>query len=165
MDLTTVSQRWLRDLLWEHFADVPRSPRCPRSGRTFDDMRRAGFELSAFLEIHAPGGGHDPAVLTGRHMQQFAADQLQRERQSLPSLAAKGLHGKQSIVTENTRHAVVRNTRRLLRVGLRRGPAARPGSWVHHRYAAGGRYGPPDTAAVPRRRRPRAGRRDQPAGA
>ncbi len=127
IDLTTVSQQWLRDLLWDHFAGVLRSPRCPRSGRTFDDMRRAGIELSAFLEIHAPGGGHDPAVLTGRHMLQFAADQLQRERQSLPSLAAKGLHGKQSIVTENTRHAVVRNTRRLLREALESGEAQRLG--------------------------------------
>ncbi len=127
LDLTTVSQRWLRDLLWDHFADVLRSPRCPRSGRTFDDMRRAGVELSAFLEIHAPGGGHDPAVLTGRHMQQFAADQLHRERERLPSIVAKGRPGKLSIVTENTRHAVVRNTRRLLREALESGEAQRLG--------------------------------------
>ena len=80
IDLTGVSQRWLRDLLWDHFAGVFRSPRCPRSARTFDDMRRAVLELSAFLEVRAPGGGHDPAVLTAQHMHQFAADQRQRER-------------------------------------------------------------------------------------
>lgn len=127
IDLTVVSQRWLRDLVWDHFAAVLRSPRCPCSGRPFDDMRRAGMELGAFLEIHAPGGGHDPSALTGAHMQRFAAGQLHREREQLPSLAAKGRHSEVSIVTENTRHAVVRNTRRLLREALETGEAQRLG--------------------------------------
>jgi hypothetical protein len=96
IDLTTVSQRWLRDLLWDHFAGVLRSQHCPRSGHPFDGMRRAGIELGAFLEIHAPEGGHDPTMLTGRHMQQFAADQLHRERERLPSIAARGVHGSPS---------------------------------------------------------------------
>ena len=90
MDLTGVSQRWLRDLVWDHLADVLCSPGCPRSGRTFDDMRRAGLELSAFLELRAPGGGHDPRALTAEHMHQFVADQRQRERDGLVSLAARG---------------------------------------------------------------------------
>ena len=60
IDLDRISQRWLRDLVWDHFADVLRSPSCPRSGSTFDHTRRAGLELSAFLEACAPGGGHDP---------------------------------------------------------------------------------------------------------
>lgn len=33
VDLTCISQRWLRDLLWEHIADVLRSPSCPRSAQ------------------------------------------------------------------------------------------------------------------------------------
>ncbi len=56
MDLTGVSQRWLRDLIWDHLVAILRSPSCPRSGGTFDDMRRAGLELSTFLELHAPAG-------------------------------------------------------------------------------------------------------------
>jgi hypothetical protein len=127
IDLTSVSQRWLRDLLWDHFAGVLRSPNCPRSGRTFDDMRRAGLELSTFLGIHAPGGGHDPTVLTAQHMQQFAADQRQRERDGLASLAARGRPGKASIVTANTRQAVFHRTRRLLREALESGQAERVG--------------------------------------
>lgn len=127
IDLTTVSQRWLRDLLWDHFAGVLRSPSCPRSGRTFDDMRRAGVELSTFLEIHAPGGGHDPTVLTAQHMHQFVADQRQRERDGLASLAARGRPGKASIVTANTRQAVFHRTRRLLREALESGQAQRLG--------------------------------------
>ena len=99
LDLDRISQRWLRDLVWDHFADVLRSPSCPRSGGTFDHTRRAGLELSAFLELAAPGGGHDPRVLTAGHMHKFVADQRQRELDGLVSLGAKGVHGKPSIVT------------------------------------------------------------------
>jgi integrase len=127
IELTGVSQRWLRDLLWDHFAGVLRSPGCPRSASPFDDMRRAGLELSAFLEIHAPGGGHDPLVLRQQHMQQFAADQRQREQDGLPSLGFRGRGGKPSIVTANTRQAVFHRIRRLLREALESGDAQRLG--------------------------------------
>ncbi|WP_190813256.1 hypothetical protein [Saccharopolyspora pogona] len=60
-------------------------------------------------------------------MQRFAADQLHREREHLPPIAARGVPGKQSIVTQNTCHAVVRNTRRLLRAALESGKAQRFG--------------------------------------
>ena len=127
MDLTGVSQRWLRDLLWDHVAGVLRSACCPRSTRPFDDMRRAGLELSAFLEIHAPTCGHDPRALTAQHMQQFAADQLQRERDGLVSLGFRGRHGKPSIVTANTRLAVFHRIRILFRQALESGDAERIG--------------------------------------
>ena len=29
-DITGISQRWLRDMLWDHLAEILRSPRCPR---------------------------------------------------------------------------------------------------------------------------------------
>ena len=127
IDLDRISQRWLRDLVRDHFADVLRSPSCPRSGSTFDHTRRAGLELSAFLEVCAPGGGHDPRVLTAGHMHKFAADQRQRELDGLASLGARGVHGKPSIVTANTRQAVFHRTRRLLRGALESGEAERLG--------------------------------------
>ena len=43
IDLDRISQRWLRDLVRDHFADVLRSPSCPRSGSTFDHTRRAAW--------------------------------------------------------------------------------------------------------------------------
>jgi hypothetical protein len=61
-DLTGIPQRWLRDLTWDHLAGVLRSPSRPRSAGPFDDIRRAAVELGAFLEVDAPGGGHDPAA-------------------------------------------------------------------------------------------------------
>ena len=90
-------------------------------------MRRAGLELSAFLELRAPGGGHDPRALTAEHMHQFVADQRQRERDGLVSLAARGRPGKPSIVTANTREVVFHCTRRLLRGALESGEASRLG--------------------------------------
>jgi integrase len=127
IELTGVSQRWLRDLLWDHYARVLRSPRCPRSTRPFDDMRRAGLELSAFLELAAPDGGHDPRTLTAQHMQQFAADHRCRERDGLRSLGFRGRGGKPSIVTANTRLAVFHRTRILFREALESGEAERIG--------------------------------------
>jgi integrase len=127
IDLDRISPRWLRDLVWDHFAEVLRSPSCPRTGGTFDHTRRAGLELSAFLEACAPGGGHDPRALTAGHMHKFAADQRQRELDGLASLGAKGVHGKPSIVTPHTRQAVFHRTRRLLRGALESGEAGRLG--------------------------------------
>jgi len=127
VDLAGISQQWLRDLVWDHLAGVLRSPGCPRSGHAFDDMRRAGLELSAFLELRAPGGGHDPRALAAGHMHQFAADQRQRERDGLASLGARGRNGRTPVVTAGTRHAVFRSTRRLLRGALESGEAERLG--------------------------------------
>jgi integrase len=127
LDLTAVSQRWLRDLIWDHLVATLRSADCPRSGGTFDDMRRAGLELSTFLDLHAPAHGHDPRALTAEHMHRFVADQRQRERDRLVSLAARGIHGKPSIVTANTRQRVFHRTRRLLRGALESGEAERLG--------------------------------------
>jgi integrase len=127
IDLSGISQRWLRDLAWDNFTGVLRSPSCPRSRSTFDHTRRAALELSAFLEVCAPGGGQDPRVLTAGHMHKFAADQRQREIDGMVSLGARGVHGKPSIVTANTRQAVFTRTRFLLRGALESGEAGRLG--------------------------------------
>lgn len=45
-----------------------------------DVARRGITEPGPFLEADAPGGGHDPEILTAGCMQRFVADQRQRER-------------------------------------------------------------------------------------
>jgi integrase len=60
-------------------------------------------------------------------MHKFVADQRQRELDGLPSPGARGVHGKPSIVTANTRQAVFHRTRRLLRGALESGEAERLG--------------------------------------
>ena len=123
VDLTAVPQRWLRDLLWDHLAGLLRSPACPRTGMPVDAARRGITELGVFLETGAPAGGHDPAALTAAHMQRFIADQRQREREGLPSLAMKGADGTPSTVTAQTRSVVFNSVRKVLREAMDTGRA------------------------------------------
>ena len=127
VDLTGIPQRWLRDLVWDYLAAMLQSPRCPRSGGVIDGIRRAAIELGAFLEIDAPGGGHDPTVLDGEHMRRFVADQRRRERDGLPSLAIKQPGGKTSIVTTVTRSIVFNALHKMLRDAMDTGAADRIG--------------------------------------
>ena len=123
IDLTGVPQPWLRNLLWDYIAGVLRSPRCPRSPHPLDNIRRAGLELGVFLDIHAPGGGHDPTVLREEHMTRFVADLRHREREGLPSIAATGRHGAPSIITGNWCRNIFNYTRSVLRDALDSGHA------------------------------------------
>ena len=127
IDLGAVSQRWLRDLLWDHFAGVLRSADCPRSQQPFGTMQRGCLELSAFMELRAPGGGHDPRALMAEHMHQFTADLRQREQDGLPSLVT-GQRGSRPLdVTSIIRFTVFGAVRRLLRGALESGEADRIG--------------------------------------
>jgi hypothetical protein len=126
-DLTGISQRWLRDLLWDYLAGLLSSPDCPRTGGTFDAFRRAATELGAFLAVDAPGGGHDPALLAAAHIQRFAADQRHREREGLASLAMRRQDGTPSIITTTTRAITFNHARKLLRWALDCGAAEQAG--------------------------------------
>lgn len=127
IDLTAVAQQWLRNLLWDFLADLLRSPSCPRTGGPIDNIRRGITELGVFLELEAPAGGHDPAVLTVEHMQRFIADQRHRERDGLPSLAMKGPDGTPSTVTPVTRSIVFNGVRKVMRDALEAGRAEQLG--------------------------------------
>lgn len=91
IELTSVTQRWLRDLLWDHIAHrLTSNP--PRSHLSIDNWRRGCAELSAFLQAQAPKAGHDPTLLTGQLMLDFVTDERHRAEHALPHLAirAKG---------------------------------------------------------------------------
>ncbi|MFD7282418.1 tyrosine-type recombinase/integrase [Streptomyces sp. NPDC059862] len=125
-DLTGVSQRWLRDLLWEAMADrLLTKP--PRSGTILDQNRRAFVELSAFLEARAPGGGHDPRVLDKTLAIDFATDQRHRAAHRLPTLGLQRRGrsdrrtGKPSTHGPNMLAHVLGGCRRILRDALHAG--------------------------------------------
>ncbi len=123
-DLTGVSQRWLRDLLWDYMAALFRSPSGPRSTTPVDAARRGCVELSAFLEITAVGAGHDPRLLTQDDALRFVADQARRARGNLPSLGIHRVKDKQpGTVTDNTKRVVFNACRRILRAALDSGQA------------------------------------------
>jgi len=150
VDLTAISQRWQRDLLWDYLASLIRSPRCPRTAQPIDELRRAATELSVFLELEAPGGGHDPAALRVEHAHRFIADQSHRARHGLASLAMKTADGAPSTVTVNTRCVVANGVRKLLRDALESGTSSQLGldrEFITAMPAAG--YSPGRTARRP----------------
>lgn len=123
-DLSAVTQRWLRDLLWDWMDDrLTVDP--PRSHTPLVVSRRGCVELSAYLEATAPGGGHDPALLTGTHMLDFVADQRHRAERGLPSLGghtSTRLGPPQpSPTTKGTVADTFNGARRVLRAAMDRG--------------------------------------------
>ena len=126
-DLTRVSQRWLRDLLWDEMAEILQSASPPRTGSPLDQRRRACVELSAFLEATCADGGHDPRQLTGDHMLRFVADQRRRARDRLPALGLRADSDTPSVLSEPTRQNIFNNARRILRKAMDSGVAEQIG--------------------------------------
>lgn len=127
-DLTQVSQRWLRDLLWDHLASRLDDPAGSRSNTPFDACRRACIELSAFLTLTAPEGGHDQTLLDGDHMKRFVADHRNRAREGLPHLGV--IHPttkKPTPVTDVSLRFMFNYGRLVLRDALDSGEAAKIG--------------------------------------
>ncbi|MCX4882595.1 tyrosine-type recombinase/integrase [Streptomyces sp. NBC_00847] len=122
-DLSTVPQQWLRGVLWDHIARLLQSVDCPRSRGPLDSARRALSELGAFLEADAPGGGHDPKLLTGRHAEDFAADQRHRAAGGLPSLVLRRTDGSPGTVTTASTRTTFSYVRKLLYELLESGQA------------------------------------------
>ncbi|MCP9209440.1 tyrosine-type recombinase/integrase [Streptomyces sp. NEAU-Y11] len=127
VDLTGTTQRWLRDLLWDQMADrLVASP--PRSSSPFDTNRRGCAELSAFLEAHAPQGGHDPRLLDASHMIDFVADQRHRAEHGLPPLAGdRRDHRPPQPVSQGMISGYFNGIRRTLRKALETGDCERLG--------------------------------------
>lgn len=129
IDLTGISQRWLRDMVWDQMANrLLTDP--PRSTMPFDLMRRGCAELSAFLEVRASGGGHDPHLLEGRHMVDFVIDCRHRAQNGLPPLAAsrrRGGYDQNDPVTAGMVSGFFDGVRRPLRKALETGDVERLG--------------------------------------
>lgn len=120
-DLTAIGQVWLRDLVWDFFADQLRSVSCPRTRGPFDALRRAAVELSAFLEVSAADGGHDPTCLGAADAERFVADHRRRARDGLPALGVHRSDGRLSTITDVTRRFVFNHLRALFMRSLEAG--------------------------------------------
>jgi len=126
IELIDVSQRWLRGLLWDMLTlRLTTDP--PRSRQPLDQMRRGCIDLSAYLEAQAPGGGHDPALLTAEVMTGFVADLRNRAEHGLESLALVRVgHGpdrRRTTVTKCMMARTFNGARRVLRAALESGAA------------------------------------------
>ncbi|CAN3982970.1 tyrosine-type recombinase/integrase [Kitasatospora purpeofusca] len=120
--LLGISQRWLRDLLWDYF-DARLRNQPPRSQGPFKTARRGCVELSAYLEAQTPGGGRDPRVLAEEHMISFVADQRHRGLNGLPALG----HDPDAVrvlkpnASPESVARILGGTRQVLRFGLDEG--------------------------------------------
>lgn len=126
--LTDVPQQWLRNLLWDHLTRVMRSSQCPRTAVFMDVARKACVELGAFLQADAPGGGHDPSVLTAEHAGRFVAEVRRRERLGLPALTLRSRDPEtKAVITQGMRQTLFNGVRRVLRDTLDSGDHAELG--------------------------------------
>jgi integrase len=126
-DLTAIRQRWLRDLLWDYTAAQLRSPQAPRSRGSYHNARQACVTLSGFLEARAPGGGHQPGLLSDEHAFAFAADLRHRAANGLPALGLSRADGKPSLISDRSRNTILNYIRKILRHALDTGDADRIG--------------------------------------
>ncbi|MEU4226287.1 site-specific integrase [Nonomuraea sp. NPDC026600] len=114
LDLTMLPQRWLRDLLWDYFADTLRSPSSTRAATFFHTLRRACQELAAFLDMAAENRGLDPRLLEEDDVHRFIADMRRRSRDRLTSLATAS-QKKPTTMTEVTQKRILDDLRKLFR--------------------------------------------------
>jgi integrase len=127
IDLTSVSLRWLRDVLWDYLAAQLRSPQGPRTAGHLDAARKACAELSAFLAAETPAHGEDPTLLRAEHMYAFVADLRHRERTGSAAWTMRRPNGQPTVVSEVIRRLVLNAGRRVLRTALESGEADRLG--------------------------------------
>lgn len=127
-DLSGISQRWLRDLLWESLADRQvKAP--PRSRNPLETRRRGCMELSAYLQAQAPEGGHDPALLAEDHMIDFLTEPAPPGRTwtALARLSHQRGGQKPTKMTKMSVGLLINGLRQLLREALESGEAGRAG--------------------------------------
>lgn len=125
-DLTGVSQRWLRDLLWDYLYDQSLEPDGKRIGSTTVYNRIAGVVLLSYVIAHlCAGRDQDPAQLTNTDAQAIKdlIDLWFRERIPVPPLIneKKKLDG---VLTARNRHLLMSNAQAVVRHGRKRGKIA-----------------------------------------
>ena len=123
-DLTAISQRWLRDITWDHLADVLDGPARPRTAGPIEQVRRSLVCLSAYLRECDPFGGGRPDALTGSTGKGFVADITSRVTGRQPVRGVVNRDGSTSPATPTSYALTMNAVRRVLRWALESGAAA-----------------------------------------
>jgi integrase len=127
IDLTCISQRWLRDLVWD-WMDARLIDGKHRSRNSFEVARRGCMELSAYLQAQTPGGGHDPTEIIPAHIIDFVADQRHRAEHGLAPLARFYRdRRKVPVVRKESLARILNGARQVLRAALETGRAEQIG--------------------------------------
>lgn len=148
-DLTAVSQRWLRDLLWDYLYDQALQPVGKRIvAATVHGRIRGVTVLSYLLKQIRPDGGHDQTQLTRADAKTIKdlLDLWFREQIPVPPLIHKN-RNLGGVLTERSRHVLMSSAQVVLSHSRERG---RTGQAMESFIV-----GLPEYASVPTNPRPR----------
>ena len=123
-DLTAVSQRWLRDLLWDHLRDGALMSEGKRPVGTTVHHRIAGVVLlSHTLRQNRDDGGDDPALLGRADAKAVKEtwDLWHREQIPLPGITAGNSATELCTLTDGTRYVHMNNVKVVLRCSREQG--------------------------------------------
>lgn len=122
-DLTRISQRWLRDALWEYLYDQSLEPDGKRVSTGTVFYRRSGVVLLSYvLEQLRPDHGQDPTLLTGVDTQAIRelVNLWFTEQIPVPPLIDENRKAN-GVLTERSRQILMRNAHLVLRHNQARG--------------------------------------------
>lgn len=125
-DLTKISQRWLRDALWDYLYDQSLEPDGKRVSTGTVFYRRAGAVLLSYvLEQIRPDQGHDPALLhaADTHAIRELIDLWFAEKIPVPPLIDEARKA-DGVLVERSRHVLMRNAHIVLAHSKQRGRAS-----------------------------------------
>jgi len=123
-DLTAIEQRWLRDLTWDHLADVLDGPNRPRTHGAFEQIRRSIVCLSTYLRDCDPDRGATPAPLSQDTARAFVTDFTRRVGNGQPVRGMVNVDGSSSPATQISYGLTMNAVRRVMRTAMDSGAAA-----------------------------------------
>jgi integrase len=126
-DLTTISQRWLRELTWDYLATLFDSGQRPRSPSPVEQIRRAVTYLSAYLAASTPDRGDSPDELSEATAREFLADLSRRVTEKRSMRCSTRGDTAPSVATPSIHALTLNGVRKVLRWALETGTAERIG--------------------------------------
>jgi len=122
-DLTTIRQRWLRDLTWDYLADLLDGSHRPRTQGVFEQVRRSMVCFSTYLLDCDPERGHQPETLSQATTRGFVADYTRRVTQHQPTRGVFNKDGTPSPATTISYSLALNALRRVMRAAMDSGAA------------------------------------------
>jgi integrase len=126
-DLTSIPQRWLRDLTWDHLASELDGPGRPRTQAPFEAVRRAIVSFGTYLADCDAQRGEVPSALTDATAKGFAGDLRARVSSGGALRGVFRVDGNPSPATATTYPLIMNALRRVMRWAMDSGAAATAG--------------------------------------
>ncbi|MGO9899421.1 MAG: tyrosine-type recombinase/integrase [Solirubrobacteraceae bacterium] len=126
-DLTSIPQRWLRDLTWDYMASELDEPGRPRTQGPFDAARRAIVSFGTYLldcDVHH---GDVPSALSESTAKDFTGDLRARVSSGRPVRGLFRVDGNPSTATATSYPLIMNALRKVMRWAMDSGAAAAGG--------------------------------------